>query len=88
MRRRLFPRLLSLLLAAAMALSLLPGAAAPAYAAGASPITGSISAALRLDYDQSLSVLEDRRVQAELLQGNHSLGSIDLTQIGAKLSKI
>ena len=82
MRRRLFTRLLSLLLAAAMALSLLPGAAAPAYAAGASPITGSISAALRLDYDQSLSVLEDRRVQAELLQGNHSLGSIDLTQIG------
>ncbi len=82
MRRRFFTRLLSLVMTAAMTLSLLPGALAPARAAGA--VTGSISAALRLDYDQSLATLSARRVQAELLQGSHSLGAIDLTEPGSQ----
>ena len=74
MRRRFFTRLLSLVMTAAMTLSLLPGALAPARAAGA--VTGSISAAL--------ATLSARRVQAELLQGSHSLGAIDLTEPGSQ----
>ena len=73
-RQRLLPTLLAL----AMIFSLLPVPAARA----ASGITGSISATVRIDYDQSLKELEDRGVQAELRQGSQLLGTIDLTAAG------
>ncbi|MBD5161952.1 MAG: hypothetical protein HDT14_08090 [Oscillibacter sp.] len=75
-RERLGPALL----AAVMFISLLPPLT-PA-ARGAEAVTGSISATVRIDYDQSLSELQKRQVRAELLQGNRSLGSVDLTRPG------
>ena len=41
---------------------------------------GSVKATLRLDYSQELSQLRARDIQAELLEGRSSLGSISLTE--------
>ncbi len=72
---------------ALLAAALLSGTAAPALAAGgagAQPaVTGSISATLRVDYDQRLSALADRKVTATLSQKNGpSLGDIPLWEEG------
>ena len=73
-------RLWAALLAAVMLLSLLPRPEARASNA----VTGTISATVRLDYDQSLTELRERRVQVELLQGATSLGIVDLTRPGTQ----
>jgi len=84
MRRKLIDRLLPVLLAAAMVLSLLPGAAGPAQAA-AGPVTGSIAGAVRLDYDQTLEKLRANELQAELLRDGTSLGSVELARSGEQI---
>ena len=61
-------RLRACLLAAAMFLSLLSPMAPEARGAEVA-VTGSVSATVRLDYDQSLAELERREVRAELWQG-------------------
>ena len=71
-------RLLPALLALVMIFSLLPAPAAQA----ADAASGSISATVRIDYDQTLETLRDRGVRAEILQGDLSLGTIDLTEAG------
>ena len=81
MERRFFYRLMSGLLAAVMALSLLPCAGPPAKAASAA-VTGSITAEVRLDYEQPLSILRQRRLRVEILAESVSLGTVDLTQAG------
>lgn len=81
MKRQRRSRLGPVLLAAAMLLSLLPPLA-PTARAAAEAVTGSISATVRIDYDQSLAVLQKRQVKAELLKGGASLGSINLTSAG------
>ena len=79
-RRRSF-RLRSALLAAAMFLSLL---APMAPAARAADVTGSISATVRLDYDQTLAELRRREVRAELWQSGTYLGAATLTEAGTQ----
>ena len=69
------------LLSAVMLFSLLPHPSARAAADGT---LGTISATVRLDYDQSLTELRERQVQVELLQGGTSLGTVDLTRAGAQ----
>ncbi len=70
-------RLLSGLLSALLALSLLPRAAS-----AAAESDGSISATLRIDYEQKLTELQERNIQAEILYGKQTLGTVDLTKIG------
>ncbi len=79
-REKLHKRLLSAFLALAVVLSLLPAAAPAAQAADT--VSGSVSATVRIDYDQSLEELQNRRVQVELMQDGASLGVIDLTSPG------
>ena len=74
-------RLRSALLAAAMFLSLL---APMAPAARAADVTGSISATVRLDYDQTLAELRRREIRAELWQEGRYLGAAGLTEAGAQ----
>ena len=71
---RIKQQLLSLLLAGALLLPVFP----PVRAAGID--RGSISAALRLDWPQTLEALRDREVQAELFRDGRSLGTIPLTE--------
>ena len=72
-------RMLSALLAAAMMCSLyIP---TPAVAAQ-SGLTGSLTAAVRIDYAQRLDELQRRGIQVELRQGSHSLGSVPLAEAG------
>ena len=73
---RIKQRMLSLLLAGAL---LLPGLPA-ARASWTGSETGSVSATLRIDYPQSLEVLQDRALRAELFQDGRSLGTLDLTE--------
>ena len=73
--KKIHKRLSAALLAASMALSMLT----PAWAAGTDG-TGSLRAAVRLDYVQELSELRERDIRAELLQGRNSLGSLSLTE--------
>ncbi len=73
--KKIHKRLSAALLAASMALSMLT----PAWAAGTDG-TGSLRAAVRLDYVQELSELRERNIRAELLQGRNSLGSLSLTE--------
>ena len=77
MRRKVHKRLLPALLAAVMLLSLLPPRAARAAGEDGGR-TGSISATLRIDYEQTLDALRERNVRAELLRGSQSLGSMNL----------
>ena len=74
-------RLRTALLAAAMFLSLL-APMAPAGRAAEAAVTGSISATVRLDYDQTLAELRRREVRAELWQGETYLGAASLTEAG------
>ena len=53
-------------------------------AQAADAITGTISATVRLDFDQSLAELRERQVRVELLQGSLSLGTVELTQAGSQ----
>ena len=70
-------RIPALLLTASMALSMLT----PAWAVEkAGTATGELQATVRIDYSQSMDVLHERKIQAELLQGQTSLGSVSLTQ--------
>ena len=70
-------RIPALLLTASMALSMLT----PAWAVEkAGTATGELQATVRIDYSQSMDVLRERKIQAELLQGQTSLGSVSLTQ--------
>ena len=79
MRRNGKKRILSALLAAVMMCSLyIP---TPAVAAQ-SGLTGSLTAAVRIDYAQRLSELASRNVQVELQRGGVALGSVSLTQEG------
>ena len=72
---------------AALAAALLMTTASPALAAessgGPSGVTGSISATLRIDYDQRLSALKDREVTAALSRGKTVLGEIPLWKGGS-----
>ena len=78
-RKRSF-RLRPALLAAVMFLSLL-APMAPA-AQGADAVTGSVSATVRLDFDQPLAELRRREVRAELWQEGNYLGAANLADAG------
>lgn len=78
--RRSF-RLRAVLLAAAMFLSLL-APMAPAARAAEAAASGSVSATVRLDYDQTLAELRRREVRAELWQGGTCLGEASLAEAG------
>ncbi|MCI8284138.1 MAG: hypothetical protein HFE90_02560 [Firmicutes bacterium] len=41
-------------------------------------VTGSISATIRIDYEQTLDEIKERMVKAEILKGGTSIGSINL----------
>ena len=70
-------RIPALLLTASMALSMLT----PAWAAEkAGTATGELQATVRIDYSQSMEVLRKRNIQAELFQGQSSLGKVILTE--------
>ena len=70
-------RIPALLLTASMALSMLT----PAWAAEkAGTATGELQATVRIDYSQSMEVLRKRNIQAELFQGQNSLGKVSLTE--------
>ena len=75
-------RLLSLLLSAALVLTLLPPGGARAAGTEEGGVTGSISATLRIDYAQTLDALVDREVEAELRRGGTSLGSVRMAEPG------
>ena len=75
-------RLLSLLLSAALVLTLLPPGGARAAGTEEGGVTGSISATLRIDYAQTLDALADRKVTAELRKGDTSLGSVPMADPG------
>jgi len=79
-RKRSF-RLRPALLAAVMFLSLLAPMAPVAQGAGTA-VTGSVSATVRLDFDQPLAELRRREVRAELWQGENYLGAADLADAG------
>ena len=69
-------RIPALLLTASMALSMLT----PAWAVEkAGTATGELQATVRIDYSQSMDVLRERNIQAELFQGKTSLGTVSLT---------
>ena len=80
-KRRASFRLRPALLAAVMFLSLLAPMAPAARGADAA-VTGSVSATVRLDYDQSLTELRRREVRAELWQGENYLGAASLADAG------
>ena len=69
------------LLAAVMFLSLLAPMATVAQGAGAA-VTGSVSATVRLDFDQPLAELRRREVRAELWQEGNYLGAANLADAG------
>ena len=75
-------RLLSLLLSAALVLTLLPPGGARAAGTEEGGVTGSISATLRIDYAQTLDALAAREVEAELRRGGTSLGSVRMAEPG------
>lgn len=80
MGRKTGKRLLSAALAAALVSGLwLP---APTPAAAAESVTGSITAAVRIDYAQRLDELQDRGLRVELRQGGRTLGSVPLAEEG------
>lgn len=80
---RIRERIISLLLTMAMLLAVLPAAEA---AEAAQPVTGSVSATLRIDYAQSLTALREREITAELLRDGVSLGRLPLTYETAEAS--
>ncbi len=72
-------------LSALTAVSMLLPLCAPALAAEqgrTSAVTGSVTAAVRIDYAQRLDELERRDVRMELKQGNKSLGWVSLWKEG------
>ena len=69
-------RISAVLLAASMALSMLTPVRAAEKTTAAS---GELQATVRIDYSQSIDALRRRNIQAELLQGQTSLGSVSLT---------
>ena len=71
-------------LPALLALSLVLSLWVSPTARAAESVTGSISAAVRIDYDQTLTELRKRQIQAELFQGDVSLGTVDLTRPGGQ----
>ena len=83
-------RIPALLLTASMALSMLT----PAWAAEkAGTATGELQATVRIDYSQSMEVLRKRNIQAELFQGQSSLGKVSLTEanqinLGSSTAKV
>ena len=79
MRGKTKKRLLSALLAAA----LVSGLWIPAPAAAESPVTGSVTAAVRIDYAQRLDELQRRDLRLELRRGGQTLGTVPLTQEGS-----
>ncbi|MCI9264982.1 MAG: hypothetical protein HFF06_10510 [Oscillospiraceae bacterium] len=80
MRGKTKKRLLSALLAAA----LVSGLWVPAPASAAEPgVTGSVTAAVRIDYAQRLDELQRRNLQLELRRGNQTLGTVPLAQEGS-----
>ena len=72
-------RLLSSLLAVALALSLLPPGTARAAQA---EVTGTLSATLRIDYSQKLEELQERSLQVSVVQDGKDLGRVDLARPG------
>ena len=81
MRGKTKKRLLSALLAAA----LVSGLWIPAPAAAESPVTGSVTAAVRIDYAQRLDELQRRDLRLELRRGGQTLGTVPLAQEGEHL---
>ncbi len=80
MRRKTKTRILSALLGLTMLCSL----CVPAMAAeSGSTVTGSVTAAVRVDYLQRLDELRDRNVKVELRRNGQSLGQVSLTEEGA-----
>ena len=79
MRRKTGTRILSALLSAALVSGLLVPAPAAAAEVG---VTGSVTAAVRLDYAQRLDELQERNVKVTLKKGGQSLGEVSLTQEG------
>lgn len=79
MRKKAKTRMLSALVAASMMGSLY--VPVPAAAAGTG-VTGSVTAAVRIDYAQRLDELQRRGVKAELRQGSRTLGSVPLAEPG------
>lgn len=77
---RIRRRVLSLLLAGALLLPVLPAAGAAPWTGGT---TGSVSATLRLDWPQTLESLQERNIQAQLFQDGRSLGSLPLAEENA-----
>ena len=73
-------RLLSLLLSAALVLTLLPPGGARAAGTEEGGVTGSISATLRIDYAQTLDALAAREVEAELRRDGTSLGRVRMAE--------
>lgn len=71
-----YTRILSLLLALSMLFSL---CTTPVFAEEKDEVKGSISATLRLDYAQKLSVLRERSIQVELIRDESSIVTIPLT---------
>ena len=80
-------RIISVALCALMLFSLaVPASAAPQDGASAPEVlsvTGSISATMRIDYTQSLSELQERKIKAELLYDGTSLLTADMTKPGS-----
>ena len=74
--------------AALLSASMLLTTAFPAWSAAPpqpeSSAQGSVTATVRIDYPQYLEELNARQVQAELLQGETSLGTVDLTRPGTQ----
>ena len=72
------------LLSATLAAALVSGLWLPAPAAAAeSGVTGSVTAAVRVDYAQRIDELQRRELRVELRQGSRSLGSVPLTEEGS-----
>ncbi len=84
-------RIMSAALCALMLFSLAaPANAAPPNGTAVSetlPLTGSISATMRIDYPQNLSELREREIKAELLYGGKSLLTADMAAPGSFTSK-
>ena len=79
MGRKTGKRLLSALLAAALTSGLcLPAPRAEA----AGTVTGSVTAAVRIDYAQRLDELQSRNLTVELRRGTSAIGSVPLTEEG------
>ena len=71
-------RLIAALLAVCLVAGLLPAAGAAGTSAGTSSVKGSISATLRMDYDQNLDELEQRKIQATLTKDGKEVVSVPL----------